>query len=331
MTDAEKLAAKAALLDAAVADLRRVVRQNGAPIGPDADIQTVAQHALNISVGQSVARWKDIAVLDKIKSILYLQTGLTTPDLTTAELMERPIEDAALIADRRSWAVLRVTKQGTEIVTYGGSYYQQYLPVVTYEEVTEEVTDLDTGAVTTVTNTVANISETEFTRGGESEWLLTKLRQAAYDLTRQAWHADIHSGLETYTEGGMDYYVIPCALPVNLEQLYELQICCGDAATKKKLNRAVCDITTPGIIGMPEGIWYIYDNSELVSAPMGLLVPAEMCDSSKQAKPWTSLTVIHSPETDPLSCLRLTGDGFGEVYIISTQDLGDNMEGTWTE
>lgn len=337
MTTEEKLELKEQMLDDTVALLRRIVRHNGAPISAKASLAEIANHVLDIDTGRVQKMWQDINTIDTVKELLSQNRIDRKPDLTTEELMGYGINDERLTAGTHSWAIVRITRHGTELITYGGDCFQQYKPVVTYEEVTEEVIDPDTGAVTTVTNTVSHVSTTEFTQDGDTELLLKHLSSQAAVWLADSWQADLRTmTLDTYTEGGETFYQVPCDLPGDLDKLIGIQIersavdgsgvalplCYG--LTGKSCN------AQDGMLGLPHGIWLIYDNSGLASAPQALLIPKNLVDGIGYNYRFDRITITFNAEVSGLSRLRLVGDSFGDEYIVSTQD--DTVtKGTWFE
>lgn len=320
MTAQEKIAAKAAVLRRQIAALRQTAIHNGANLSANADVMETAAHIAECDVGRVSALWQDICTIDRIKDIvrgfgagiplrLYRPAGKTT-----AELMDLPVNDPSLAISqytittgdsgvvfdppRCDWAVLRVTRSGTEIISYGGGYYQAY-------------TSTDDGP---------------YTQQGDTELLKAALEAEPAEWMCETFSADLH-GLETYTENDVEYYVVPCDLPGDLEQLLSLCIyrSGGDGETPPgnlsyTLNESSCNKETPGMKGLPHGIWLIYDNSQLVSAPKGLLLRKSYVDGTETGIRWERIEIKYNALVSGMERLRLVGDAFGEEVIISTQD-----------
>lgn len=346
MTTAEKIALKEQFLENCITSLRHVVRHNGAAISAKADITEIAEHATDVDPDRVKAMWTDINTIDKVKNLLYFNRWDRRPDLTTEQLMEYGINDERLVADARSWAVVRITKTGTEILTYGGDYFQRYKPVITTEEVTEEVTkevvDEATGETSTVTETVTTtvtkVSDTEFTQEGNTELLLSALDDEDAAWMADVFSADITDSLKTYTESGEEFYVLPCNIPGNMEQLISIRIerSAVDGSGKCKnleygLTSKSCDTSNEGMVGLPHGIWLIYDNSNLVSAPQALMIPKALADGEETGIHFDRVQIVYNALVSGLARLRLVSDSFGDEYIVSTQDITQDFEGTWKE
>lgn len=325
MTTAERINAKAELLELYFAELGHYARHNGAPIGPDSDPEDIAAHVGDIDADNVSKLWKDIGTIDRVKQVVRnFATGVALArkpaDLTTDDLLELEVNDDSLVQQHMSWAVVRITKQGTEVLTCGGDYYQRYV-------VTSSTTTGADGAETI--NTV-------YTQEGETDALKAALNAADSAWTAHGMEVSFDGSHPVYSESGIDYYVVPCDLPADLEQL--LSICIyrsGGADEPPKnlsyaLNSTSCSTSTDGMIGLPHGIWLIYDNSQLATAPIGLLVPKALVDGAQTGIKWDKLEIKYQVLTSGLERLRLVGDGFGDVYVISTQD--ENLrEGTWME
>lgn len=352
MTTAEKNALKAAALEKCVTDLRRIVRHNGAALSAKASLAEVAEHCTELNHDRVATMWQDINTIDRVKHILRnfpeKRTGnnhflpvelLKIPDMTTeqvAELavndptvavaeynMETTDENGAAIIPRRDWAVVRLTKKGAEILSYGGGFYQSYAQHSTSEEVTDE-----TGAATTVTHY-------SYVQEGDAELLLKALEAEEAAWLADSWSAELHSGLESYTEGGETFYVVPCELPGDLNQLvlirYERVAADGSDMADLEYSLTVnsCDISNEGMVALPHGSWLIFDNSNLESAPKALLVPKSLVDEGDVRL--TGVEIVYNELVSGLARLRLAGDSFGDEYIVSTQDFYTGQGGTWTE
>jgi len=361
MTTAEKNALKAAALEKCVADLRRIVRHNGAALSAKASLAEVAEHCTDLNHDRVATMWQDINTIDRVKSILrnfpvnydirqhrlpielIKPEGLTTeqvaalavndPTVAVAEYnMETTDENGAVTIPRRDWAVVRLTKKGAEIMSYGGGFYQSYAQHSTSEEVTEEVTDETTGETTTQTVTVNHYS---YVQEGDTELLLKALESEEAAWLADSWSAELHSGLEGYTEGGETFYVVPCELPGDLNQLvlirYERVAADGSDMADLDYSLTVnsCDISNEGMVALPHGSWLIFDNSNLESAPKALLVPKSLVDEGDVRL--TGVEIVYNELVSGLARLRLVGDSFGDEYIVSTQDFYTGQGGTWTE
>lgn len=104
-------------LEECVAELRHVVRHNGAAISSKAGIAEIADHALEIDQERVRTLWMDISTIDRVKSILYAGGWIKRPDMSTEELLTYGVNDEHLTAHHQSWAVVKITKTGTEIMT----------------------------------------------------------------------------------------------------------------------------------------------------------------------------------------------------------------------
>lgn len=132
------LTEKLAKLETATAGLRHVVRHNGGAISRNADMTELAGHALDINPDRVATMWQDIGTIDGIKKyfkfaqqmargtlgLLKFARPMKFPELTTEELLSYGVNDERLVKDEYSWAVVKLTKAGAEILTYGGSFYQ---------------------------------------------------------------------------------------------------------------------------------------------------------------------------------------------------------------
>lgn len=328
MTTAEKIALKEQLLDQYIAKLRTVVRHNGAPIGPNASLAQVAEHALTMDLAQVEKMWQDISTIDTVKKLLMNGRYVgRRPDLTTEELLEYSVNDERLTADHRSWAVVKITKSGTEILTCGGDYYQEYKTTTTSENTVDETT----GETTTVTTEV-------ITQEGDVDLLRTKLEAQKTAWMAESWDAAVDGALPEYTESGITYYRIPCGLPGALDQLVSIHLerSAVDGSGKCSplsygLTGNSCDASNEGMLGLPHGIWLIYDNSNLSAAPQALLIPKELADGTETGIRIDKIRIVYNAEVSGMARLRLVSDSFGDEYIVSTQDLQNLMKGTWNE
>lgn len=329
MTKKEKIEAKAAVLMEQFGQLRHNARHNGAAIGPAAGAAEIAAHVAECDTDRVSAMWQDICTIDRIKCIvrdfnstiplhLYRPVGKTTE-----QLMALPVNDPSLAISqytittgdsgvvfappRCDWAVLRVTRSGTEIISYGGGYYQAY-------------TSTDDGP---------------YTQQGDTELLKAALEAEPAEWMCSTFAADLH-GLDTYTEDGVDYYVVPCDLPGDIDQLLTMCIYrsggTGEtppAALAYTLNTKSCNVEQEGMKGLPLDIWLIYDNSQLVSAPKGLLLKKSLVDGTETGIRWDRIEIRYNALVSGMERLRLVSDAFGDDVIISTQD-DDIFAPTWT-
>ena len=308
MTIAEKIELKKQLLDRIVARLRTVVRHNGAPIGPDASIARIAEHALTVDLGQVEKRLMDINTIDTVKQAMRDPGGLgARPELTTEELLQYGINDERLIAERKSWAVVRITKAGAEILTCGGDYYQHY-------------------------NTAGTAQD------GDVDLLRAKLETQETAWMAEEWEAALDNTLSQYEEAGVAYYQVPCELPGSLEQLLciHLERSAVDGSGRCStlsygLTGNSCDDSNQGMLGLPHGIWLIYDNTDLQAAPRALLIPVALADGTESGVRIDKVRIVYNAEASGLARLRLVSDVFGEEYIVSTQEPKKLYEGTWNE
>ena len=346
MTTAEKIAMKQQLLEQTVASLRHVVRHNGAAISANADIHEIAAHATEINPDRVKTMWTDINTIDKVKHIVKGQFALRIPDMTTEELMTYAVNDPRLTEKNYSWAVLRVTKRGTEIVTYGGDFYQKYTPEYVTEEVTEdvekEVVDETTGETSVVTETVTYTkkyyADKPFVQEGNKELLKKVLESEPATWMAEVWSADLSGELETYTENDIEYAILPCDIPFNPKQLISMALGGIDSeglekVLSKELSDKIVDTSYDGMIGLPFGIWLIYDNKNL-NAPEGLMIPVSILEGLPKElvnAGISSIKIIYNAIVSGMRRLRLVGESFGDEYLISTQDLSWNAEGTWKE
>lgn len=361
MTTAEKNALKAKALEDCVAALRHIVRHNGAALSAKASLAEVAEHCTEVNRDRVATMWQDINTIDRVKHILrnfpvdhtikqhnlpvelIKPEGLTTeqvaalavndPTVAVAEYnLETTDENGKVIIPRRDWAVVRITKTGAEILSYGGGFYQGYTQYTTSEEVTEEVTDETTGETTTQTVTVNHYS---YVQEGDTELLLKALESEDAAWLAESWKAALDGTLKSYTEGGQEFYTVPCELPGDLSQLilirYKRVAADGSAMDylEYSLTDNSCDVSNEGMVALPHGSWLIYDNSNLESAPKALLVPKSLVDEGDVRL--TGVEIVYNELVSGLARLRLVGDSFGDEYIVSTQDFYTGQGGTWTE
>ena len=362
MTNEEKIQVKGALLRGNMAALRHIARHNGAALAAGADFSEVAEHITDTDPSQVGLMWQDINTIDTIRNTLKYFKGLLPlqmvrpAGLTTADLMTAATNDPALVPGeytivvdeesgttfdppRRDWAVLRLTKAGTEILSCGGAYYQGYTHITSEEvtrevteEVEEEVTDPDTGEVTTQTVTkTTTVTETvevdKWVQDGDTELLKATLEAQEAAWLSKTFTAILDGSQAVYSESGMDFYVLPCEdLPGDIDQLLSLRItrsswqAGGATPLAYALNTKTCSLGNEGMIDLPHGIYLIYDNSTLANAPKGLLVPKKLVDGTETGIPWTALEISYNALVSGLDRLRLVSDAFGEEVIISTQD-----------
>ena len=125
----------------------------------------------------------------------------------------------------------------------------------------------------------------------------------------------------TYTEGGVEYHCVPCDLPTDRRQYLAVHL--YTEAGQLDYTATNDDyITDDAMLQLPRGIYYITDNSQLESAPAGLLVPVGLANR---------IQIDYSLIADPLQRLRLVGDSFGEEYVIHIIDGNAKWGGTWNE
>ena len=355
MTQEEKINAKLDVAEGSLRTLGWMARHNGAAIDPYMDTAEIARRCTEVDMANALRVQQDIMTIDKVKNTLknFIKLpiqGHRPEGLTTEDLMTRPNNDPELVVaeynadtltSRKDWAVVKITKTGTEILSVGGGYYQAYEAVTesqeVTEEVTEDVTDETTGEVTTQTSTVIKtVTTTKWVQQGD-----TDLLRAALEGDVTAWHAKKHTAeldgtQDTYTESGITYYVLPIAdIPSSIEQLLSLTLkrsaLEGDVLDLSyKLTDKSCILGNDGMIGLPHGIWLIYDNTALQSAPKGLLLPKALVDGTDTGILITGLEIAYNVEVSGLSRLRLGSSSYGEEYIVSTQD-DEIFEGAWTE
>ena len=123
----EKVKSKGEVLDECAALIRHTVRHNGAALSARAGLGEVAAHLTETSAARVQTLMRDINTIDRVKMLLRRERSwVRRPEMTTEELLSYEINDPRLTADGRSWAVVRITHEGVEILTYGGSYYQHY-------------------------------------------------------------------------------------------------------------------------------------------------------------------------------------------------------------
>lgn len=317
MTNAEKITLKLQALDTAVAALRRVVRHNGAAISAKADLTEIAEHALEFDMDRVKLMWDDINTIDRVKHILRdfkLNAGPARriwsynvrPDLTTEELLALSVNDPAYVEKSQSWAVVKITRKGTELLTYGGGYYQRYKD--NYSDIQEGDTELLKKAL----------------ESDDAVWL------------SDFWNHSFTGREETYVENGIEYLQVPCELPGDLDKLQAIAIYRKDefGLPAKTVTYSLTDNSctiADGMVGLPHGMWLIYDNSNLETAPKALLVPKDLVTGNAAGYCVTKVEITYSNLVSGLERLRLVSDSFGDEYIISTQDIEQTMKGTWLE
>ena len=313
MTTAEKNALKLQLLEQTVNSLRRTVRHNGAPISTKASISEIADNVLEFNTDRVKTLWTDINTIDRVKEIMCAPMSMARrPNLTTEELLGYAVNDERLTAESKSWAVVKIGRNGTEILTYGGDYYQKYRMVTTE------------GEVTTV-------------QEGDTELLKKALESDDAAWMANVWEYTLTGKEDTYSEGGVDFVQIPCELPGSIEQLLSIRISRKDEfgltvePLAYSLTEKSCTTEHEGMLGLPHGMWLIYDNSGLESAPRALLVPVELVEGGEGNKPFTGLEIRYNALVSGLERLRLISESFGTEYIVSTQDIEIGTKGTWLE
>lgn len=364
-------------LDAAVADLRHTVRHSGGAVRSDASIAEVVDHMLDFDMERLGTMYEDIGTIDHVKAAVrdsktiypgvyksHRQSKFPVNSdgqlMTTQELLQYAVDDERLTAKEYSWAVVRITAQGTEVLTCGGNYYQGYYNkneqfTVTEdhtEEVTEKYTEIienaETGEITkverlpgdTVQRTTGDTVKRRYIiRDYNTDMLKNYLGGAEAAWNAEMFEADIHdAAFDAYTEGGVAFIRIPCQLPGDLGQL--LSICITrtkleDNSEASSLSYSLtdksCDTSNPGMVELPHGIWLIYDNSELASAPQGLMFPKDLADGTDTGFRMDKVRILYNSEADGLLRLRLVGDSFGSSYIVSTQEPEKLMKGAWSE
>lgn len=412
-------------LDKAVAALRHVVRHNGAGISSKADITEVAEHFLDCDPERVKLLWQDIGTIDHVKSALKNLIGglnktiygrrIQFSDLTTEEIMSYGINDERLTANEYTWAVVKITRKGSEIVTYGGMCHTPYRQESNYEvlystDVATMIADptiygleaggnyyLLEGATPVVGekyrmthgtrsfiipmgeaegydafgthyyagiqmdlfvkdgNTFVKITFADgsvpnencfvclekvyytLTQGGKPELLKTALEDADAAWIAETFESEIHSH-PAYTEDGEEFIQIPCELPGDLGQLISVSISrtkLADGSEAAPLEYSLtdnsCDTSNEGMVGLPHGMWLIYDNSTLENAPQALLIPKKLADGTVTNFRFDKVKIVYNNLVSGLERLRLVGDSFGDEYIVSTQDAETLWGGTWRE
>lgn len=427
MTTAERNALKIQALDDCIATLRHIVRHNGAAITANAGIGEIADHALDINPDNVKTLWTDINTIDRVKQILN-RMGWTVDhrrntwkmprqaiSMTAEELMEYAVNDERLTAENHSWAVVKITKTGTEILTYGGNFYQLYdrdLPlteIYPYTEVVkladptqygleeagnyfmleglaleagrkyratfdstlvwltmEEAESFDAFCSNTHNGLVMDamvqngntfikvaysdeievpesagikveLEELYYVQSGTTERLLKQLESEDAAWMSEFYETQIH-GHPTYTEGADEFVQIPCDLPGNFDQLISITIARtktedgSDAAPLEySLTELSCDTSNEGMIGLPHGMWLIYDNSNLKSAPQALLIPKTLAEGTDTGFRFEKVMIAYNRLASGLERLHLVGDSFGDEYIVSAIDITFPKGGTWKE
>lgn len=339
MTAQEKIAAKAAVLMEQFGQIRHSAIHNGAAIGLSASAEEIAEHVAECDPAAVANLWNDVMTIDKVKKFIWqftpaiLAYGRRPTDKTTEDLLKMEVNDASLVNDHKSWAVVRITKHGTEVLTCGGDYYQRYH--IENSEAENSAASGEETAVTDAGTEEASAVAVTWTQEGETDFLKSELGKLDSDWTAHCFEVQLDGSHSIYSEGGTDYYVVPCDLPVGLDQL--LTMCIyrsndnGDTqdVIQRKLHEVNCNTSTDGMIGLPYGIWIIRDNSALASAPKGLLVPTkEVIHGEETGIKWDRLEIRYQMVQSGLERLKLLSDVFGDEYVISTQD--DTLtEPTW--
>lgn len=280
----------------------------------------------------------------------------TRPDKTTAEVSALANNDASLavseyivtnknndkavepvestIANRHDWAVVKLTPHGAEIVSCGGGFWQGYIAGTVFGDIEEEVTttDPDTGEETTETQTYSRPIGTRYTQMGETGLLRKVLSKQEAAWMPEIWVGDLTGERETYTEGGIEFVQLPCALSGDLGQLISIVFHrrggVGEVLpdVSYSLTDVSCDASNEGMLALPHGLWLIYDNTTLASAPQALLVPKSLVEDGL-----TGVEITYSKLVSGMERLRLVSGSFGDEYIISTQDLEWLEGGAWYE
>lgn len=367
---AEQLEAKKKKLDECIKEIRRTAMHNGANISIGSDIREVAERCAEADIDRATLVMQDIATIDYVRNVLLefppgnvvLDSGVRTPphrmpifatrpDKTTAEISALEVNDPTVAVseytvghkgsenltsgNRRDWAVVKLTPAGAQLVSYGGGFWQGYIAEWVWSDVEEEVTttDPDTGAETTETATVNRVVATKYTQKGETGLLNKVLGAADAAWMPEVWRADLTGELESYTEGGIEFAVLPCTLPGDLGQLISVVLKRVDVDGKMlpdvsySLTDVSCDDSNEGMLALPLGCWLIYDNSALASAPQALLVPKAL--TGENEKHVTGIEIVYSELTSGMDRLRLVSGAFGSEYILSTQEL--TTGGAWYE
>lgn len=346
MTTEEKLQQ----IDEITARLRHAARHNGAALSRDASLREVAARATECNAARVRAMWQDIATIDRVKRLVQYWTrhpiGFRTtpggtwcavdrfsaasvvpieppPDLTAAELLEYERDDARLTENMHSWAVVRITAAGTEVLTCGGGCWQPWNRINHFEDENGEVVD------TVVYEYVRHTDEEDF--------LLHQLEAEDAYWSACTWTAQL-ADAKNYAEGGREWVWLPCTLPADAEKLVSICITrtnTADGTQARELNYSLteknCDTSTPGIVGLPHDIWLVGDNAALVSAPQGLLVPKELAEGTETGLKMEQIRIVYNKLETGLDRLRLVGDAFGEEYIVYAIDGQGNTEGAWNE
>lgn len=370
MTNAEKIAKKTAALDDCLSAIRRTVMHNGADITVDSDIHAVAEHCAEADIDRATLVMQDIATIDYVRNTLLdfgwktvgwveLEDGSKSysyckpnvgafAELTTAEASALANNDPSVAVSEytvgykgheeltsgthKDWAVVKLTPTGAQIVSCGGGYYQAYIAEQVWADVEETTTDPDTGEETTTT--VNSVVAIKYVQKGETGLLEKVLSKTDAAWTSGTWRAKLTGEEESYTEGGIDFWVVPCSLPGKLSQLVLIRYNRADEngewldSVKYSLTENSCDDTNEGMLALPLGCWLIYDNTTLASAPQALLVPKTLTDKSE--KHVTGIEIVYSELASGMERLRLVSGAFGDEYIIATPDLKLGR-GAWYE
>lgn len=356
MTTEEKLAK----LDEATIRLRHAARHNGARLSRDASLREVAAVATDHDAARVRAMWQDIATIDRVKRLVqfrtqypvgyrmtsgtwytttnaYQQVPLELPKTMTAqELLEYAVDDERLTEKMHSWAVVRITAAGTEVLTCGGGCYQPWKMAHRIEDESGEEVDMD-DHVPVPNDAKVVYYFTRYEGEEERDFLLHEIEQEDACWSACTWSARF-ADAKRYAEGSDEWFWFPCELPADAEKLVSICITrrnASDGTAARALNYSLteqnCDSSTPGVIALPHGIWLIGDNGALASAPKGVLVPRGLADGSKTGMVMDDITIVYNKLETGTQRLRLLSDAFGDEYIIYAIDGIGNTEGTWNE
>ena len=174
-------------------------------------------------------------------------------------------------------------------------------------------------------------------QSGTSERLLKQL-----ELEDAAWMAEVYEskviGYPAYIENGEEFIQVPCRLPGNLDQLISITIArtkiedgSEAAPLEYSLTELSCDTSNEGMFCLPHGIWLIYDNSTLKSAPQALLIPKALAEGTDTGFRFEKVMIAYNRLASGLERLHLVGDSFGDEYIVSAIDITFPKGGTWKE
>lgn len=324
MTTAEKMTR----LRESVGLLRKTVRHNGASLSANAGPGEIAKHCLDFNADNVRALWDDINTIDRVKTIVHNSGAFRMQgsgyhvhadkllDLTPEDLMEYEIDDPRLTEGHHSWAVVKITKQGTELITYGGNYYQAYHKITTIAE--------------------DGTKTSEIVRSGDVETLRTAFfHEDAAWLGVEVWEDTIRDK-HVYWENDLfvhyrNYYHIPCNLPRQIDQLFTCHLIRADGSELEYSLHRYHYHHDEEMIELPHGIWYVFDNSNLERAPCGILVPQSLADGLDGGAPIERIRINYSSTPSGLNRLRLVGDSFGDEYIVWALDVNGNRGGAWNE